>query len=111
VSSGGARDGELFVPLSKIPDHGLLAATLPDGTRVVVIRRGETVTALEDECSHQAMPLSAGTICEDGTIECPWHGARFDATSGRCVQGPATDDVRAFDVVPTGNGVRIRRRS
>lgn len=88
----------MSVPLSSIPDPGLLPVTLADGTRIVLIRRGDVVTALEDECPHQAMPLSAGELCPDGTIECPWHGARFDCTTGTCRQGPATDDVRVFAV-------------
>lgn len=84
--------------MSSIPDGGLLPLQLPDGHRVVVIRRGTMVSVLDDECSHQSMPLSAGRLCEDGTVECPWHGARFDAATGRCVHGPATDDVVAWSV-------------
>lgn len=94
------------IDLGSIPDPGLLPVTLADGTRVVLIRRGDVVTALEDECPHQAMPLSAGELCPDGTIECPWHGARFDCTTGACRQGPATDDVRVIAVtVRDGNVV------
>lgn len=70
----------------------------------MLIRRGDSVTALEDQCPHQAMPLSAGELCDDDTIECPWHGARFDVASGACRRGPATDDVRAF-IVRVENGI------
>jgi 3-phenylpropionate/trans-cinnamate dioxygenase ferredoxin subunit len=71
---------------------------LADGTRVVLIRRGEVVSALEDECSHQAMPHSAGDLVSDGTIECPWHGARFDCVTGACRRGPARDPVASYEV-------------
>jgi 3-phenylpropionate/trans-cinnamate dioxygenase ferredoxin component len=84
--------------LTDLPDPGLRSVALPNGDRVVLIRRGATVTALTDECSHQAMPLSAGDICADGTVECPWHGARFDATTGVCRRGPAMDDVASYEV-------------
>lgn len=95
------------VRLADIPDPGLLAIALPNGDRVVLIRRGEVVTALRDECTHQAMPLSAGELCADGTIECPWHGARFDSASGRCVRGPAEDDVRTYGVRVEGGVVYV----
>ena len=86
------------IPLSDIPDPGLLPIALPNGDRVVLIRRGAVVTALRDECTHQAMPLSAGELAPDGTIECPGHGAWFDCVSGRCVRGPAEDDVPTYEV-------------
>jgi 3-phenylpropionate/trans-cinnamate dioxygenase ferredoxin subunit len=98
------------LPLANIPDNGLLSVRLPDGNRVVVIRRGDVVTALEDECTHQAMPLSAGDLLPDGSIECPWHGARFDCASGACLQGPATDDVACYEVRVEGNDVVIGDR-
>jgi nitrite reductase/ring-hydroxylating ferredoxin subunit len=75
----------------------------------VVIRRGDVVTALADECTHQAMPLSAGELLPDGSIQCPWHGARFDCASGACLQGPATDDVRAYQVCVEDDEVVIQK--
>ncbi len=92
------------VRLSDIPDPGLLSVRLASGRQVVLIRRGDAVSALEDQCTHQSMPLSAGELCADGTIECPWHGARFDVATGACRRGPAEDAVRAF-VVRVENGV------
>lgn len=100
-----APDRRPIARLADIPDPGLLSVSLGDGVRVVLIRRGSMVTALEDECTHQAMPLSAGDLYPDGTIECPWHGARFDCSTGRCVRGPATDDVRAIPVRVEGDEI------
>lgn len=88
----------------------MLAIELPNGDRVVLIRCKGRVTALADECSHQAMPLSAGEVMPDGTVECPWHGARFDCASGACRNGPATDDVRTYEVVVDGDRVSIGAR-
>jgi nitrite reductase/ring-hydroxylating ferredoxin subunit len=85
----------------------MLPVKLPNGDRVVVIRRGSVVTALDDECTHQAMPLSAGELLPDGSIECPWHGARFDCTTGRCLRGPAVDAVATCAVSVEGGEVRI----
>lgn len=39
--------------------------------------------ALIDRCPHRSVALSIGKTCDDGTIECPFHGWRFD-TQGAC---------------------------
>jgi 3-phenylpropionate/trans-cinnamate dioxygenase ferredoxin component len=84
--------------LDDLPDDGLLGVALPTGERICLVRCGGEITALADECTHQAMPLSAGELREDGTIECAWHGARFDCLTGAVRCGPAEDDVRRYDV-------------
>jgi nitrite reductase/ring-hydroxylating ferredoxin subunit len=88
----------------------MLPVKLPNGDRIVVIRCGGTVSALADQCTHQAMPLSAGELLPDGTIECPWHGARFDRASGACREGPATDPVVSYAVSIEGDQVTIGDR-
>ena len=81
--------------------------SLPSGERVCLIRRGGLVTALHDECTHQGMPLSAGELMEDGTVECPWHGARFDGATGEPRRGPAEVPVATFDVRVEGDRVLV----
>jgi phenylpropionate dioxygenase-like ring-hydroxylating dioxygenase large terminal subunit len=46
---------------------------------LVVFRddRGRPATLL-DRCPHRNVPLSGGRCASDGTIECPYHGWRFD---------------------------------
>ena len=51
----------------------------------VVEHRGELV-AYSTLCPHAFGPLGEGRI-EDGVVECPWHGYRFDLWSGKCVSG------------------------
>ena len=98
---------DVVAHLGDIPNPGLLGVTLPNGDRVVLIRRGNVVSALVDTCPHQSMPLSSGELLADGTVECPWHGARFDCVSGVCQRGPATDDVGAYEVVMDGEKVMV----
>src|SRR5437879_7422070 len=44
--------------------------------------------AMRDSCPHRGIPLSYGRL--DGEIvECCYHGWRFDACSGRCVEIPS----------------------
>jgi nitrite reductase/ring-hydroxylating ferredoxin subunit len=94
--------------INDIPAGGTLSVLLPSGDRVCLIRRGDRVNALHDECTHQAMPLSAGEVLEDGTIECAWHGARFDCATGAVVRGPAEDAVRVYEVSVQGETVVVK---
>lgn len=80
-----------------------MSVTLASGERVCLIRRGDQVTALRDECPHQGMPLSVGEVLPDGTIECLWHGARFDCATGALRRGPAEEDVQAYRVRVEGD--------
>lgn len=93
-----------------IPDGGTLSVTLSNGERVCLIRRGQQVSALHDECTHQGMPLSAGEVLPDGTIECPWHGARFDCVTGALQRGPAEKDVAAYVVRVEGDSVLVENQ-
>ncbi|HEX7096012.1 MAG TPA: aromatic ring-hydroxylating dioxygenase subunit alpha [Acidimicrobiales bacterium] len=66
--------------------RGPLARTV-HGVPIVLFRdaRGQPVAAF-DRCPHRNAPLSAGR-CRGGTIECSYHGWRFDG-AGRCVAVP-----------------------
>lgn len=66
--------------------------------------RGTPATLL-DRCPHRNVPLSGGRVCEDGTIECPYHGWRFDS-GGVCrkvpsLVGPAENKARDAASFPT----------
>lgn len=104
------QDPRPLTSISDIPDYGTLSVTLSSGERVCLIRRGDQVSALRDECPHQGMPLSAGEVLPDGTIECAWHGARFDCMTGALRQGPAEEDVQAWVVRVEGDTVLVESR-
>jgi phenylpropionate dioxygenase-like ring-hydroxylating dioxygenase large terminal subunit len=57
------------------------------GVQVVLFRDGGgRAGAFEDRCPHRNAPLSEGRV-RDGTLECPYHGWRFDA-DGACLAVP-----------------------
>ena len=93
--------------LDEIPEMGVLGAEGPDGKPICLVRFGGTVTAFADECTHQAFPLSAGEVHEDGTLECVWHGARFDCLTGAVRHGPATDPPTQYEVRVDGDRVLV----
>jgi len=57
----------------------------------VLARIGGQVAGFADACPHRRARLSAGQLGDDGTLQCTYHGWRFDV-DGRCVHIPALDD-------------------
>ena len=68
-----------------------------DGLDVAIVREGDDVFAIEDECSHAAVALSEGDV-EGCTIECWLHGSRFDLRTGKPTGPPATEPIATFPV-------------
>jgi vanillate O-demethylase monooxygenase subunit len=50
-------------------------------------KHGQLV-AYDDRCAHKRFPLSKGRLMQDGTLECAYHGLRYDMT-GKCVMIPS----------------------
>ncbi len=101
MSAPANGDPGTAVPVARLAEvePGVpLAVTLPDGAAVCLVRDGATVLAVEDRCPHRDFPLSNGEVVAPGVLECPWHGARFDARTGRCLAGPATDGLATWTV-------------
>ena len=93
--------------LDDLPEMGVLGAEGPGGRAICLVRFEGRVTAFADECTHQAYPLSAGEVHEDGTLECVWHGARFDCLTGSVVREPATDRLTVYPVRVEGGRVLV----
>ncbi len=95
-------------------------AELPEGAPVkakvglqnlVLVRQGDTIHALHDQCAHAGGPLSGGRIV-DGCIECPWHQSRFELATGRRRRGPTVYDQPTYEIrVAEGGGYEARRTS
>ncbi|MGA9524469.1 MAG: aromatic ring-hydroxylating dioxygenase subunit alpha [Myxococcaceae bacterium] len=61
------------------------------GHKFVLFRAGGgRPTALLDRCPHRGAALSLGRVREDGCLQCPFHGWRFDG-AGDCVEVPLAD--------------------
>ena len=91
-------DFESVAALHEIPDEGVLAVVRPSGERVCLIRHGGRISAVADRCTHQDFEMSLGDVLPDGTIQCAWHGARFDCSTGVVKQGPASVALPVFEV-------------
>jgi len=68
---------------------------------VALVRSGDEVFAIRDECSHAAIALSEGDVeSVDGvcTIECWLHGSTFDLRTGKPITLPAFEPVAVYPV-------------
>ena len=59
--------------------------------------------ALRDICPHRGVPLSAGRVLEENTVECPYHGWRFKP-DGVCSLIPSLVEAEDMDA----SKIRVR---
>jgi nitrite reductase/ring-hydroxylating ferredoxin subunit len=84
--------------VAEVPVGALFGVTLPDGVAVCLYNRGGEIGAVSGVCTHAEFSMSDGVLREDGTIECGWHGARFDCRTGAVRRQPALDPLPIFAV-------------
>lgn len=91
--------------VAEVPEDEALAMTI-GGYDVAIARDEEGLYALQDLCSHQAVPLSEGEVY-DGRIECYLHGSCFDLRTGKALGPPATEPVSTFPLEVRGDDVFV----
>ena len=57
---------------------------LDNGTELALYNIGGRFYAIENSCPHKGAPLADGLL-RGHTVECDWHGWRFDVTTGACL--------------------------
>jgi len=92
-----------------IPEGQLFKAKA-GANNLVIVRTGETILALHEQCAHAGGPLSQGALL-DGVVECPWHGSRFRLADGHATRGPTVYDQPSYEVrrSESGGGWEARR--
>jgi 3-phenylpropionate/trans-cinnamate dioxygenase ferredoxin subunit len=89
---------EHLADVADLPDGALLAVRRSTGEEVCLYNFRGTIGAVSNECTHAEFLMSDGTLRRDGTLECSWHGARFECGSGRVCRGPAEDPLPVYEV-------------
>ena len=54
---------------------------------------GDELRAIHPTCPHRHGPLLGQRICDDGTVVCPYHGAKFNTRSGKCLDFLGSADM------------------
>ena len=87
MAAGNGSDTQL-IALDALGDSGVAVVDdTPHGTLAVGISDGEPF-AVSNRCRHLFASLGEGEVADDGCLECPWHGARFDVSTGKMTRGP-----------------------
>jgi phenylpropionate dioxygenase-like ring-hydroxylating dioxygenase large terminal subunit len=73
------------------PKEKLTGHVIAEHPLVIWRTKDGQVVAFDDRCAHKRFPLSKGKLMSDGTLECAYHGLRYDC-SGQCVAIPAHPD-------------------
>ncbi|HEU4344865.1 MAG TPA: Rieske 2Fe-2S domain-containing protein [Candidatus Binatia bacterium] len=79
-----------------------------DGMPVLLARRGESIYAIAETCSHLGGPLSEGKL-ENSSVRCPWHGSCFSLEDGRVLEGPAVHAQPVLEVRVRDGRIEVRK--
>lgn len=85
-----------IIELSELKNKQSVAMSL-SGVTLLLVYANDNIYCVENRCSHEDFPLSDGVI-EDGTIECPEHGSKFDLQTGQPSCFPATSPIATYRV-------------
>ena len=101
---------EPVATLAELADGTVLQRVRPSGDAVCLVRHKGEISALSDICTHQHFSMSLGDLLEDGTLQCAWHGARYDCRTGEVKQVPATAPLPVFQVRLEGDTIMVGPR-
>ncbi len=65
---------------------------------IAVFRLNGEYYAIDDTCTHGNASLADGLV-EDGEIECPFHGGRFEIRTGKATAHPCTKPITVYPIV------------
>jgi 3-phenylpropionate/trans-cinnamate dioxygenase ferredoxin subunit len=78
-----------------------------DDEELLLVELDGRLVAVENRCSHDGSPLEGGGIV-GGCLVCPFHGSRFDLSSGEALNPPAYEPIHVFPVRERDGEVQVR---
>jgi nitrite reductase/ring-hydroxylating ferredoxin subunit len=85
------------------PGQGLVAEA--KGKTLAVFNVDGAIHAINNTCCHRDGPLGEGEL-EGHIVTCPWHGWRYNVTTGACMNNPSAK-VEAYQVKIEGDDVKV----
>ncbi|HZT82202.1 MAG TPA: non-heme iron oxygenase ferredoxin subunit [Gemmataceae bacterium] len=77
-----------------------------NGRKIALFNVEGKFHAIDDTCPHRGAPLWEGELIGN-EVTCPWHGARFDVTTGAHLCPPARSGVASYKVQVVGDEVQV----
>jgi nitrite reductase/ring-hydroxylating ferredoxin subunit/uncharacterized membrane protein len=87
---------------------GMLIKAMAGDTPILLYKKGDTVCAISETCSHAGGPLSEGEL-DGNLVQCPWHASRFDVCTGQVKGGPATISQVRYETRIQNGQIEVRR--
>ena len=96
-----------FYPLERLVNlyEGYRQAFMIAGKPLLLLQEGGRTHLLINQCPHQQAPLTKASI-EQGILQCPVHGIRFDLATGRAQAGCA-QSLQYLPLAYEGNQVGV----
>jgi NAD(P)H-dependent nitrite reductase small subunit len=103
-----AREGKLVAVcrVEELPEGRGATVELEGGRELALYNAGGQFYAVENFCPHKGAPLADGTL-RGHTVECAWHGWRFDLRTGACLDH-SSEAVETYEVVVEDGWVKIK---
>jgi len=113
VTSPPNDGGDVFEALATVAELGegtVLARVKSTGEAICLIRHRGEVSAVSGICTHEHFSMAQSDLLPDGTLQCAWHGARFDRRTGEVKQVPATAPLPIYQVRIEGERIMVGAR-
>ena len=103
-----AREGKLVAVAraEELPEGRGATVELGGGRELALYNVAGRFYAVENFCPHKGAPLAEGNLCGH-TVECDWHGWRFDVRTGACLNQPS-EAIETYEVVVEDGWIKIR---
>ena len=101
---------EAVAAVAELAEGTVLQRVRATGDAVCLVRHNGEISALSDICTHQHFSMSQGDLLGDGTLQCAWHGTRYDCRTGEVKQVPATSPLPVFQIRLEGDTILVGPR-
>lgn len=89
IPVNGQQSGWIQGPAVADVPEGRPYAMATDAADILLVNINNQFFAYRNQCSHQALPLDNGLLDAEACIlTCPWHGFKYDVTTGECLTAP-----------------------
>jgi nitrite reductase/ring-hydroxylating ferredoxin subunit len=101
------REGQVVTVgrVEDVPEGRGATVELLNGTELALYHVGGEFYAIENFCPHKGAPLADGRLCGH-TVECDWHGWRFDLRTGDCLTNRSA--VETYEVIIEDGWIKIK---
>ena len=90
-----------FIDIAKVDEipAGKMKHVEVNGKEIVIANVNGKFYALDDRCGHMNASLSMGNLT-GGVVTCPFHGAKFNVTSGKKIAEPVLTPSQEMEPLP-----------